>query len=74
MGTPINGTFGMLENSNKGEYDFDVMVLEPPIEVGFQLHESISLYIIENNTYPTTYGTEITCKSFNKFFKINKIH
>lgn len=62
-------TSDMLEDSNNGEYDFDVMVLEPPIEVGSQLVGSINLYIIEYDTYPTTYGVSVTYEDFDNSFK-----
>lgn len=54
----------MLEDSPNGEYEFDMVVIQPPIEVGAQAIGIISVHIIEYDDYPTTYGVAITYEDF----------
>lgn len=53
-------TSDMLEDSDNGDFEFDMMVIQPPIEVGAQIIGSISVNIIDYDGYPTTYGIAIT--------------
>ena len=53
-------TSDMLEDSSNGDYNFDMVILEPPIEVGAQAIGTINLFIIEYDTYPSSYGVSIT--------------
>ena len=53
-------TSDMIEDSENGEFEFDMMVIQPPIEVGAQALGSISINIIDYDGYPTTYGIAIT--------------
>lgn len=62
-------TSDMLEDSTNGEFDFDVMVIEPPIEVGSTLLGSINVSIIEYDTYPVSYGIAITYEDFDNSSK-----
>lgn len=50
----------MLEDSSNGEYDFDMIVIEPPIQVGAPAIGGITLNIIEYDTFPISYGVAIT--------------
>lgn len=54
----------MLEDSTKTEYEFDMVVIQPPIEVGAQALGTIEVHIIEYDSYPTTYGVAITYEDF----------
>ena len=57
-------TSDMLEDSENGEFEFDMFVFQPPIEVGVQALGTISIHIIEYDVYPTTYGVAITYEDF----------
>lgn len=50
----------MLEDSSIGEYDFSMMLFQPPVVEGSELIGHISLGIIEYDTYPVSYGVAIT--------------
>lgn len=41
-------------------YNYSMMIIEPPIEVGALLIGSISIHIIDYETFPETYGLAIT--------------
>lgn len=50
----------MLEDSANSEYEFDMVVMEPPIEIGAQALGVIEVGIIDYADYPTMYGVAIT--------------
>lgn len=50
----------MVDDSTNTEYEFDMVVIQPPIEVGAQALGTIEVHIIEYDSYPTTYGVAIT--------------
>ena len=50
----------MLEDSTNNEYEFDMVVIQPPIEVGARALGTIDVHIIDYDGYPTTYGVAIT--------------
>lgn len=50
----------MLEDSTNNEYEFDMVVIQPPIEVGAKALGTIDVHIIDYDDYPTTYGVAIT--------------
>lgn len=50
----------MLEDSTNNEYEFDMVVIQPPIEVGAKALGTIDVHIIDYDGYPTTYGVAIT--------------
>lgn len=53
-------TSDMLEDSENDEFEFDMVVMQPPIQEGAQILGTISMHIIEYDDYPTTYGVAIT--------------
>ncbi len=65
-------TSDMLEDSTNKEFDFDVMVLEPPIDVGSILLGSINVSIIDYDTFPASYGIAITYEDFDNSSKNEK--
>lgn len=64
-------TSDMLEEHSE-PYDFNMMVIEPPIEVGATLIGSISVNIIDYDTYPASYGLAITYEDFENSQKNNR--
>lgn len=56
-------TSDMLEEQSE-PFDFYMMVIEPPIVVGAKLIGSISVNIIDYDTYPASYGVAITYEDF----------
>lgn len=65
----------MLEDSKCKEYEFDMAVIQPPIEVGAQALGVIDVHIIEYdgyNEYPKTYGVAITYEDFEESSKNDK--
>ena len=50
----------MMEDSSKGEYEFDMVVMEPPIKEGAQAIGIIDVYIIRYDTFPTSYAVCVT--------------
>lgn len=68
-------TSDMLEDSKCKEYEFDMAVIQPPIEVGAQALGVIDVHIIEYdgyNEYPKTYGVAITYEDFEESSKNDK--
>lgn len=62
-------TSDMLEDSTNGEFDFDAMVIEPPVKVGSTLMGSINISIINYDTYPVSCGIAITYEDFENSSK-----
>ena len=62
-------TSDMLEDSKNGEFEFDMVVIQPPVEVGAQALGTISISIIDYDGYPITYGVAITYEDFDNSTK-----
>ena len=60
MNEGISLNSDMLEDSTNNEYEFDMVVIQPPIEVGAKALGTIDVHIIDYDGYPTTYGLAIT--------------
>lgn len=60
----------MLEDSANGEYEFDMVVIEPPIqEEEAHLMGTIEVRVLDYDGYPTTYGIAITYEDFDNSSK-----
>ena len=62
-------TSDMLEDSKNSEFEFDMVVIQPPVEVGAQALGTISISIIDYDGYPITYGVAITYEDFDNSTK-----
>lgn len=58
-------TSDMLDNPEDDEYEFDMVVIHTPVEVGSQALGTIALGIIEYDTYPKSYGVTITYEDWD---------
>lgn len=59
----------MLEDSTNGEYEFDMAIIEPPIQEGAHLMGTIEVRVLDYDGYPTTYGISITYEDFDNSSK-----
>lgn len=62
-------TSDMIDDYPNDEYNFYIMVIDPPIQEGAQIIGTISLSIIDYDTIPTSYGVAITYEDFENSTK-----
>lgn len=51
-------------DSGNGEYEYDWIIMQPPIEVGAHAIGTIDIFIINYDTFPSSYGVSITYEDF----------
>lgn len=56
----VSVTPDMLEDSSTGEYNYYLMIFDSPVEDDINLIGGIDMFILDYDTYPTTYGVAIT--------------
>ena len=62
-------TSDMLEDSDNSEYEFDLIVIQPPVKEGSEILGTISVGIIDYDDYPQTYSVAITYEDLNNSSK-----
>lgn len=62
-------TSDMLEDSDNSEYEFSLVVIEPPVEEGSKAMGTIDVHIIDYDGYPKSYGVAITYSDFENSSK-----